>query len=403
MSNRYFTTDSYPYQLAAADFDGDGQSELALSVETPYSTSPGHVPKRFQIVDPADGEEQFQIPVTSKGPYIVGGYLPTAAGVDTIIGSTDGGDYKGPIARVDAISGEIRWQTEVPDGATDLRNVSYLTVANVSGFSGPVIVAAGRAYQTAEAEILALSADDGSVLWHVGESDGSLPYTNVLSISAIDRDRDSIDESLLVCAGEHQLRQFDARNGNLLWESGAVDDGDCIGTLQLEIAGRVQLVALMSPASIVAFDAETHEESWRLEPDIEFDGAAYLPHGENGPELAVYDWQGKLQFFNLETRALLREYQSEDLFYMQGLAQPADGLIQDLIVPLKGAIAIVDGLTGLVRARSEQFGYGPSNRSPIKLYEDADRSTLIGIGTYVATFTHRLIGVGDSVFVGNFD
>jgi hypothetical protein len=255
-------------------------------------------------------------------------------------------------------------------------------------------------------EVAALSTEDGSMLWSVQASEGSLPIFGVQTILAIDQDGDSLTESVLICDSNRTLWLLDAHNGDTLWHSEVPDGGHCVATLQLTTAGRPQFVALMSSGHITAFDAETHEQSWVLTsgdgawPAV--NGMAYLPHGAEGPELAVYDSHG-IQFFDLETRTPLRLIQNEFLYEMQGLAQPSEGSIYDLIVPVDGTIAIVDGITGAVRARSTEYGYQASSRNHLKLFKNPDGSTLIGTGTHVATFTHRLEGIGDSIFFNDFD
>src|SRR5690606_16032829 len=196
------------------------------------------------------------------------------------------------------------------------------------------------------------------------------------------------------------LRLFDAQNGDAIWHSENLGGGGCQGILQLASGGRAMYIAIMSNGSILAFDAQTREEIWSLESGISNAAIAYIPHGEAGAELAVYAYGAGIQFFDLETLAPLRLIE-DGLYNIGGLIQPSNGSIHDLIVHLDGAITIVDGISGAIRARSEKFGF-PASRN-IALFENPDGSTLIGSSSSVATFTHRLVGIGDSVFVNGFE
>lgn len=386
------------WQIAATDFDGDPQKEIALGLTVDSFASSG---SSFRVINATSGTSEFEIPATAPGPYLVGGFIQDGATVDTVFGSGGESRYAGVFARADSITGAVRWQTAANDSLLDMSQVNNILIANLAGYAHPTILASGSGLYSYQKRIVALDADDGSVLWHIDSENSALPqYAAINAVTAVDTNGDSTADAVLACTSEPRLRLFDAATRAQIWASVTMSD-NCGGAMQLTSGGNKQLVAVLSEA-LRAYDAQTHLLSWSLPFPSGIFGASYLEHGAAGAELAVFSEYG-ITFFDVETRNQLRELVLPDLYPIQAVAQAAGVSIRDLVVAGNGKLVVLDGITGAVKATSAALGLNAGLNNQVALRANPDGSVLVGLGSDVAVFSHRLDGLSDEIFTDGFD
>ena len=385
-------------RIAAADFDGDSQNEIAVSLE---AFSPLYEIDRFRIIDASTGASEFSIPATAPGRYLAGGFIPDAGNVDLVFGSASTTEFPGTIARVDASTGSMRWRISGSDPSIGINQVADLLTTDMAGQAHPVVLAFGTSYSSYYGRIVALDASNGSFLWSISSANGTLPdYVSVKGMAVADLDGDTLTDSLLLCTSEPRLRVYDTSTQVQTWSSVAMT-GECRGAMQLNSGGHQQLVAILSGA-LRAYDAETHLLSWSLPFPNGMTGATYLSHGASGPELALFNGY-QIFFYDAESRILLRELNFSDQYPLQAVAQPSGASIHDLAVAINGKLHIVDGITGESRATSEPLGGNAGQGNHLAVHDNPDGSALIGLGSDVAVFTHRLDGFVDDLFADGFE
>ncbi|MEO7936902.1 MAG: PQQ-binding-like beta-propeller repeat protein [Dokdonella sp.] len=391
--------DQYFVQLASADFDGDGQAEIAIGEGSYYY--PFVHPDNFRVLDAETGATEFAIPALAPGAYIAGGFIAGPDGNDLIFGSNSGIEYQGTITRVDSVTGTVRWRTLANDPTLNLTQVRDLLVTHISGQTEPTILASGFGDPFGNGRIAAVDSGSGLALWTIDSTNSPIPENvSISGIAAIDIDGDSKADSVLACTSESKLRQFDMLNQSQQWASITMS-GDCEGSMQMTTGGRKQLVAVLS-SGLRAYDAETHLLSWSLPIPVEINGARFIPHGENGAEIAVFS-KWTINFFDAETRAHLRELSYVDMQPIQGISQAQGSSIHELVVAINNKLHLVDGATGELKASTEPLGFHAGQFNQIATGTRTDGSIEIGIGSDVAAFTYRLDGRSDAIFANGFD
>lgn len=386
--------------IAGADFDGDGQVEIAIGLGSrttpPAATS-------FRVINAATGVAEYSVPILAPGPYVAGAFIADGGTTDLIFGSASGLDYAGTITRSDALTGAIRWRSAAGVAALDLKKIRNVVVTQLAGQASPVVLASGSGESSNpySGRIVALNADTGAPLWSIDSTSGALPDSVTINgLAAIDLNGDAITDSVLACTSERRLRLFDAASQAPIWSS-VVMSGDCKGAFSMTSAGTLQFVAVISGA-LRAYDAQSHLLSWSLPDSILLEGATYLPQGVDGPELALYSTYG-VSFYDAETRQFLREFEFNNMNPVEAVAQPAGSSIHELLVAINDRLHVVDGETGEVRASSAALGMKAGRFNQLAVRRESDGTYLVGTGSDVAVFTHRLGILPDMLFADGFE
>lgn len=384
--------------IAAADFDGDAQKEVAMSLQT---DSPQYETNSFRVIDAVNGGIEYVLPTNAPGPYVAGGLLSGAGGTDIIFGSAGMTEYPGVITRMDTATGALRWQIAGDDSAVGLSHVAQIQTANLIGQAQPVVLVLGTSYYDYHGQIVALNASNGNLLWSMSSTNGSFPDSaSVVGMAAIDLDGDTLNDSVLACTSDTRLRLLDTTTRLQTWSSVAMS-GDCRGAMPMTTGGHLQLVAVLTGA-LRAYDAQTHLLSWSIPFQSGLSGATYLPHGATGPEIALFN-DYSISFYDAQSRALLRELSFSTDNPVQAIVQTASASIHDLVVTVNGKLRVLDGITGETRTTSEPVGRNAGLGNQLAVFENPDGSALIASGSDVAVFTHRLDGLLDAIFANGFD
>lgn len=384
------------FQLASADFDGDGQTEVAIVGKR------GNYPNvstGFFVVDGLIGATEYASPRIASGPYLAGAFLENAGDVDLVFASTYAENLAGLLTRVNASTGEVRWRTDAgqPQGFV---YVNGLKVADVEGEIIPtlLVLEGGGASE----KIVALDSSTGGALWNIDST--SIPNSSgerFVGFAAVSQDADALADAVLVCTSERRLRLFNIADQALIWSSVQMND-ICVDSMQMTTNGSKQLVAVLDRA-LRAYDAQTHLLSWSLPIDYRVTGATYLPQGVAGPEIAVILGE-EVRFFDAETRTLLRTFILGAYYEpIQAIAQPENGSIHDLVVTIGDHLHVLDGETGELRATSQALGLNAGQNNQLPVYTNPDGSWLVGVGSDVAVLTYRAESLSDTIFANGFE
>ena len=389
--------------ISAADFDGNGAREIAIvEASGQYSTQPN----TFSVMNAASGSTLDAIPAVAPGPYVAGAFIGNADATDIVFASSKGLDYPGALTRADVATGAIRWRSAGAGATIDLNRISNVLVTQIQGQVQPVVLASGSGQQSNiyGGGIVAVNADTGVSMWSISSANGGLPDgVAVNGLAAVDRDGDSLTDSVLACTTERRLRLFDALDQSPVWTSvSMMAGGECLGAFSLiDAAGNLQLVAVLS-GSIRAYDAQTHLLTWSLPSPSFFAGASLVPNGDHGQELALFT-QSEITFVDVETRAVLRIVDVGGKYPIRAVMQPPGASIHELLAAIDDKLYVFDGVSGAVRAESATVGYGAGQNNRLAVRTNADDTYLIGTGSNVAVFAHRMEMRADPLFQDGFD
>ena len=383
-------------RLAAADFDADGDIEIAASTDPDFYNTPAIA---FQVIDGATGVNEHTMTVDAPGPYVIGGFVEDAQSIDVIFGTAGYTYASGVVTRADPVTGDVRWKTpsHLPGDPLPLYSARSLSIAGVAGHSDPVIlVASDRPYG-----ITALDALDGSVLWGLGETNnGGLPqYPYPEAIAAVDENADGLAETAVVCTSE-RMYQFRLDTQAPVWSSVAMASS-CIDVMAINSGSSLIFVAVLRQA-LRAYDSQSHLLLWSLPAPDWLDGASYIAEGESGPEFALF-YQNLVTIYDANTRAFLRQLVLPVQTLISAVSQPPGSSIHQLIIAHSGKLHVVDGISGAESGTSEYLGenIGLSNRvSSIQL--DSDQPLIVS-GSEAGVFSHRLEQNSDAIFANGFD
>lgn len=383
-------------RLAAADFDADGDTEIAASTAPDFYSTPSIA---LQVIDGVTGVAEHTMAVDAPGPYVVGGFVADAQSTDIIFGTAGYTYASGIVTRADPVTGAVRWKTpaHLPGDTPPLFAARSLSIAGVAGHGDPVVlVVDDRPYG-----ITALDALDGSVLWGLDEvNNGGLPqYPYPEAVAAVDEDADGLAETAVVCTRE-RMYQFRLDTRASIWSSVAMASS-CIDVMVIDSGSSTILVAVLQQA-LRAYDSQSHLLLWSLPAPDWLTGASYIAEGESGPEFALF-YQNLVTIYDANTQAFLRQLILPVQAQISAVSQAAGASIHQLIIAYSGKLHVVDGISGVVSSSSEFLGenVGSSNRiSSIPI--DAEHSLIVS-GSDAGVFSHQLGLNSDTIFADGFE
>lgn len=384
------------YQMKSTDFDGDGQTEIGLAGTTDDFSNES---QGFIVANGVTGTQEYQSPEIAPGRYLSAGFVENAGDVDLIFASYWYPNLLGTLTRVNARTGEIRWQSAAGQ-PQDLFFINEVQIVRMEGQTNPTLFALGETRK-----IAALDAGTGNVLWTIDNETSPIPpgeWFNGFAAVSQDADADADADALLVCTSERRLRLFDMASQLHIWSSVQMSS-ECVDAMEMTTNGSKQLVAVLDQA-LRAYDAQTHLLSWSLPTPNQTLGASFLAQGVSGPEIATFN-QEEVRFYDAETRVLLRSFTLGSYWVpISAIAQPEGGSIHDLAVAIGNRLHILDGETGELRASSSKamgFSVGLNNQLPV--YTNPDGSWLVSVGSDVAVTTFNVAELSDTIFASGFE
>lgn len=151
-----------------------------------------------------------------------------------------------------------------------------------------------------------------------------------------------------------RLAIYSLSNGTMMWSSDPFEQGT-LGFIDVFVLPGMSsggdLFVAVTDTGLTAFSRASSAPLWSL--PIDAADATYIANGEHGPEIVVVTQDSLLRFFDAATRAPLRSFQPE--LSMQSV-QVLDGSLATLLVTSHQGLALIDGLSGTIRARSPPLG-----------------------------------------------
>jgi len=275
-----------------------------------------------------------------------------------------GNNYNGygAVDIYDADTGVLKWTSpNVGGNGNDPFAIStsrILLLPHAADAAMDIVLAGSSGY---DGRIDVLDGATKTVKLQIGSyASGPLGSRYLMDAAAVDFDNDGVMD--FVAATEPsstgssgaELQVFSGVDGHPLWTSVQMGSGfsNILGVLVTGPASSPssEMIAVL-PGSLRAYNIQTHLLDWTLVATA--DGATYVPHGVNGAEIAVFQHNGAVAFYDAATQA-----------YLRGFSLPApvnaisalNGDIGNLLVADNGAPTLVDGTTGTVTATAIALG-----------------------------------------------
>lgn len=387
--------------VVAADLDGDGVPEIAFAAMQSFNA------ETIEVVDSLSGQVKWSFTPQD------GVFAPVALGdvdgdghEEFVVAANNGNDA-GQVKIFDAGSGALRWQSPALIGNAD--DPFYISTSRIllvphTGDSAMDIVLAGTSVYAGRITVMDGGTHD--VKLQIGTySSGPMPDRDLIDAALVDFDNDGVPDYVVATepadtgASGAQLQVFSGQDGHTLWTSVAMGSGfsNIVSVLVTgpATAPASELIAVL-PNSLRAYNIQTHLLDWTLLATA--DGATYVPQGANGPEIAVFQHNGALTFYN-----------AKDHTYLRALTLPAplnavlamDGDVRNLLVASGEALAVVDGVGGSVRAQTDVLGQNLGLGNQLAVSKQGANLWDVGSGNAFGAFRHRF-ELSDQIFSDGF-
>lgn len=389
------------YSISAttgADIDGDGTDELV------FTSYPSGGLTTVLTIAGVDGSDRWRFH-TTEAPYYAAAHGDVDGDGNVELVTANKGYWHSTLTIFDATTHAPLWRSpeEVESNETWRTKAHAIVLRERPGISGMDIVVAGDFFFTARLYVI-----DGvtkQILMDTGASaSGPLGDQSVVDIALVDHDGDGSKEIAVLVRDRWfgsglSILLWDMQ-GNLIWRSMPFGDSSSVAHSLLVMPGTSsddpQLLAVLADG-VRAFDAGSGVEGWRL--GAPNDGAAFVPSGSTGPELATYANDGRVWFYDATTRALLRQWQlPASLRSLQAL----DGHVHAMLAAVGNGLALIDGRTGQVRSQSLALSPFWPARQPVSATPVGERDWIVATPTQLALH-HLRIEISDGIFVYGFE
>lgn len=380
---------------AGFDMDRDGVPEIAIGAGR---ASYDNGISMLALADAASGTYRWQW-TPARGPYVTAAWgdvdgdgrqeLVAAAQFEYLLPG-------GNLEIFDADSNRSLWRSDEAEDFSRL-STSRVLLRPRAGSAGQDIVLAGQTRTGGESHLIVVDGLTRSVVFD--RFGGFLE--NFLDLTLMPRADGGVDDFGVAVDKQTNfstvLQRRLGTNGALLWES-QEQRGTAHQLLHVPAvdANPGALVAVMHDG-LNAYDAATGAPSWTIPvPNV---GAAYVPTGATGPELAVFTEYGKLHFYDASTRVLLREF---SLPTPIRVVTTLGGDVRRLIVAADARLLLLDGSTGQTLAQTEPMAWFPERGGQIIVRRVSNDVWQLASGTGSALYRHRL-ELRDEIFTSGFD
>ncbi len=345
--------------VAAADVKGNGIPEIAFGATQP---SNGYV--SMEAVDSRSGQLDWSF-VTQQSvfsPVALGDV--DGDGHDELIVAGNQFNYFGPgvVTIFDADTGALKWQSPAITGNGNdpfaIATSRILLLPHNSDAAMDIILAGSNGY---DGRIVVMDGATKVVKLQIGSyASGPLASRYLMDAALTDFDNDGVldyvaaTEPSTTGASGAELQVFSGIDGHPLWTSVQMGSGfsNIDGVLVTGPASSPssELIAVL-PGSLRAYNIQTKLLDWTLLASA--DGAAFIPKGVNGAEIAVFQTSGAVTFYDAATQAYLRGFTLPSLV---NAITALNGDAHDLLIAVNGALDLVDGETGTVIASTAGLG-----------------------------------------------
>jgi hypothetical protein len=387
--------------VVAADLDGDGVPEIAFAATEGYGAA------SIEVVDSMSGQVKWSF--TSQD----GVFAPTALGdVDgdgreEFVVAANTGNVAGQVEIFDASSGALKWQSPAFIGnANDPFYIStsrILLVPHATDNAMDIVFAGSSTYS---GRITVMDGATHNVKLQIGAySSGPMPDRYLVDAALVDFDNDGVLDYVAATepadtgASGAQLYVFSGKDGHTLWTSVAMGSGFS-NIVSVLVTGPAtdpasELIAVL-PDSLRAYNIQTHLLDWTLLATT--DGATFVPLGASSPEIALFQHNGALSFYNATTHAYLRGLA---LSAPLNAVLPLDGKVDHLLLASGEALSVVNGVDGSVLAETDVLGQGLGLGNQLAATKHGPNLWGVGSGNAFGVFIHEF-ELSDQLFSDGF-
>lgn len=389
--------------LAVGDVDGDGVPEiLIIDIANGFGTL-------IQLVDSQSGAIKW-----SFAPLSDGGFSAVALGdvdgdgkLELVVAGANERTYgPGSIAVYDASNGALKWRSTATGSVSDpfVQGVNRILLLPHSADTAQDIVLFGNTPY--DGRIVALDGLTHTVrldIFHYGS--GPLADRDVVNGAMVDVDNDGVLD--FVAASRYALNSqggrltaFSGVDGHLLFDQ-------AVGT---DAAGSMKDVLVSGPGSdpaseliavlqggLFAYNTRTQAATWSLLASA--DGAALIPNGVSGAELAVFSNAGNVAFYDRTSRAFLRSFMAEaPLTALTSL----DGTANALLLASGNRLKTVDGSDGATLAASSIFQPMLARGNELAVSALSPGQWAVAAGDSMGAYRFDVVPISDEIFGDGF-
>lgn len=391
--------------VAGRDLDGDGIPDIAYT-----SYSPGFNNQIMGVVDGRSAEPKWAFE-PSSGPLSVTSIGDVDGDGREDLVAADGTSYSsnGTIEVLDMQSGDVRWKS--PDWIGNANDPLYISAQRIrqiphAGAPGGDIVIGGSSIYSGR--IIVLDGRDMTTKLQIGTyGTGPMESRYLKDFELFDFNGDGKPDFVAVTqpadtgASGVLLQVFSGADGQTLWSSPVMGTG--FAQVNNVLVGATpsgsgkELIAVL-PGSLRAYNSQTLLLDWVIAASN--DGASYIEHGMDGPEIVVFQQSGAVTFYNARTRDYLRAY---------ALPPPVraiaalGGDVHKLILSSNDQLVVVDGTTGQIQTWSTYMGSGAANGNQIATAGSDTSGWRLAASSQTALFRFTLDWIGDPIFADSFE
>lgn len=313
----------------------------------------------------------------------------------------------GTVAIFDAETGRERWRSTMTNDSTAPFHIAahHIELLPHDSPPGMDMVLAGESLSQGRIAVIDGRTRQPKLL--IGyEWNSALPMNGrrVTQLAMVDYDGDgtldyaAATEATNASASGARVFVFSGIDGHLLWQS------PTLGTIQAKANGIFAVDDEASGGELVialddglrAFSRATGLLTWTLA--VESNSVSFVPQGIAGPELVVLSEHGQVTIFDYESRSFLRSFMLPQPRALTALG----GDVTNLVAAADGALVLVDGTDGTVRATTGHYDGMNQLMTPLSTAQRSPSSWIVagGSDTMIARFRIHLT---DQVFLDGFE
>lgn len=407
---RFAIQSSHVNSIALANLGGDATPEITFASNL---GAPGSV--SLTIADGSTGLLKWNFKPTDGPNTVVAIGDVDGDGSEEVVASAGTNSFHDSrVSIFDAKTGVLEWDSDSLDQLNRLgMAVASIKLVHKTGSLGDDILLGGA--NTYNGTIDVLDGVSKVVKLHLGGyGSTALNRRYISSIDTCDINDDGVYDIVAATypatsgASGAKLLVYSSADGQLLWQSVTMGTGFYPTNNVLVVppsspSAGSEIIAVL-PDSLRAYNSQTLLLDWVLPATNE--GAVYIKYGVAGPELALFQQNGTLSFYDYASLTFLRS---------STLPVPLSGLqaigsdVHRVLAASGNRLVLVDGASGNVMAQSKYLGplVLPGNNDmrvasvPANSPSDGD-TWLVALPSETALWRFRLAG-SDRIFASSFE
>jgi hypothetical protein len=345
--------------VASADMKGNSIPEIVFGATQAYNNAAA-----IEAVNSRSGQIDWSF-TPQQGPF-----FPVALGDvdgdghDELVVAGNQFNYFGPgvITVFDADTGTLKWQSPAITGNGNdpfaIATSRILLLPHNADLAMDIIFAGSNGY---DGRIVVMDGATKAVKLQIGSyASGPLGSRYLMDAALTDFDNDGVPDYVAATepsstgSSGAELQVFSGIDGHPLWTSVQMGSGfsniDGVLVTGQASSPSSELIAVL-PGSLRAYNIQTRLLDWTLLANA--NGAAFIPKGVNGAEIAVFQTSGAVTFYDAATQAYLRGF---TLPSPVNAITALNGDARDLLIADSGALDLVDGESGTIIASTAGLG-----------------------------------------------